>query len=73
MVEKILVPAEHIEHAILVLRGQKVLLDSDLAALYAVPVKALNRAVKLPGTGDAPWSPVHAGQSSCATNRPSSA
>jgi len=46
MVEKILVPAEHIEHAILVLRGQKVLLDSDLAALYAVPVKALNRAVK---------------------------
>ena len=46
MVEKILVPAEHIEHAILVLRGQKVLLDSDLAALYTVPVKALNRAVK---------------------------
>ena len=46
MVEKILVPAERIEHAILVLRGQKVLLDSDLAALYGVPVKALNQAVK---------------------------
>jgi Lhr-like helicase len=46
MVEQNLVQLESVEHAILVLRGQKVLLDSDLAALYAVPVKALNRAVK---------------------------
>jgi hypothetical protein len=46
MVEQSLVQVEHVERAILVLRGQKVLLDSDLAALYAVPVKALNRAVK---------------------------
>jgi Lhr-like helicase len=46
MAEKILVPAERIEHAILVLRGQKVMLDSELAALYEVPVKALNQAVK---------------------------
>ena len=46
MAEKILAPAERIEHAILVLRGQKVMLDSELAALYEVPVKALNQAVK---------------------------
>jgi ORF6N domain len=46
MADKLLVPAERIEHAILVLRGQKVMLDSELAALYEVSVKALNRAVK---------------------------
>ncbi len=46
MVEQNLVQLESVERAILVVRGQKVLLDSDLAALYAVPVKALNRAVK---------------------------
>ena len=46
MADKLLVPAERIEHAILVLRGQKVMLDSELAALYEVPVKALNQAVK---------------------------
>jgi len=41
-----LVPAERIEQAILLLRGQKVMLDSDLAALYAVPTKVLNQAVR---------------------------
>jgi hypothetical protein len=46
MVEKSLVPLEHVERVILFLREQKVLLDSDLAALYGVPVKALNQAVK---------------------------
>jgi len=45
MTEKILVPVEHIEHAILVIRGHKVLLDADLAALYGVETKTLNRAV----------------------------
>jgi hypothetical protein len=40
------VPLEHVEPVILFLREQKVLLDSDLAALYGVPVKALNQAVK---------------------------
>lgn len=40
------VPAEHITHSILLLRSQKVLLDSELAALYGVPTKALNQAVK---------------------------
>jgi len=41
-----LVPAEHIEHAIHLIRGQRVMLDQDLAALYGVEVKLLNRAVK---------------------------
>jgi hypothetical protein len=41
-----IIPAERIERAILLLRGQKVMLDSDLAALYGVLTKALNRAVK---------------------------
>lgn len=35
-----------IEHQILVIRGQKVMIDADLAALYGVPTKALNQAVK---------------------------
>lgn len=43
---KDIVPLERIENAILMFRGQKVLLDSDLAALYGVEVKALNQAVK---------------------------
>ena len=37
-------PVEHIAQAILILRGQKVPLDADLAALYGVPTKALNQA-----------------------------
>jgi hypothetical protein len=41
-----LVPAERIERAILLIRGQKVLLDSDLAGLYGVETKVLNQAVK---------------------------
>jgi uncharacterized membrane protein YccC len=41
-----LVPAERIEQAILLIRGQKLMLDSDLAALYAVPTKVLNQAVR---------------------------
>ena len=41
-----LAPATRIENAILLLRGQKVLLDADLAELYGVETKALVRAVK---------------------------
>ena len=36
---------EKIEAAILLIRGQKVMLDEDLARLYMVPTKALNQAV----------------------------
>jgi hypothetical protein len=41
-----LIPAERIERRILFVRGQKVLLDFQLAELYEVPTKALNQAVK---------------------------
>lgn len=40
------IPAERIERGIFVLRGQRVMLDTDLADLYGVPTKALNQAVK---------------------------
>jgi hypothetical protein len=46
MSETNLVPAERIERRILLLRGQKVMLDFELAELYGVPTKALNQAVK---------------------------
>ena len=41
-----LLPLEAITHHIMVLRGQKVLLDSDLAALYGVDTRRLNEQVK---------------------------
>jgi ORF6N domain len=37
---------EAIEHSILSIRGQRVMLDRDLARLYGVETKALNKAVK---------------------------
>ena len=41
-----LVPEDRIEQAILIIRNQKVILDSDLAALYEVETKNLNKAVQ---------------------------
>ena len=41
-----LLPLENITQRILVLRGKKVLLDSDLAALYGVTTKRFNEQVK---------------------------
>lgn len=41
-----LIPAERIEHVIYLIRGEKVMLDRDLAELYEVETKVLNRAVK---------------------------
>ena len=40
------VPIELIEDIILTLRGQRVMLDRDLAALYGVSTKVFNQAVK---------------------------
>jgi len=40
------VPLERIERTILLIRGQKVVLDSDLAALYGVTTSRLNEQVK---------------------------
>ncbi len=41
-----IVPAERIERGIYFVRGQKVMLDTELAALYDVPTKRINEAVK---------------------------
>jgi hypothetical protein len=41
-----LMPMERIENRIYLIRGQKVMLDRDLAELYGVSTKALNQAVK---------------------------
>jgi hypothetical protein len=41
-----IIPTHLIETRIIQLRGQKVLLDQDLAELYGVTTKALNQAVK---------------------------
>ncbi len=40
------IPIERITRAILLIRGQKVILDRDLAALYGVETRILNQAVK---------------------------
>jgi hypothetical protein len=39
-------PASGIESRILVLRGQRVMIDADLAALYGVPTKRINGQVR---------------------------
>ena len=46
MSEASLIPARRIEQKILLLRGEKVMLDRDLAELYGVETKVLNQAVK---------------------------
>jgi hypothetical protein len=46
MVRNPIIPVERIEQAILLIRGQKVMLDADLAGLYGVETKILNKAVK---------------------------
>jgi hypothetical protein len=40
------VPTEHIARSILILRGQKILLDADLAELYGVTTARLNQQVR---------------------------
>jgi len=40
------VPVDRVENAILIIRGEKVILDRDLAALYDVPTKVLKQAVR---------------------------
>jgi hypothetical protein len=41
-----LVPVDRIQNVIYLIRGQKVLLDRDLAALYGVETRVLNQAVR---------------------------
>ena len=40
------VPGENLDRLIYEIRGQKVMLDTDLAAIYGVPTKRLNEQVK---------------------------
>jgi len=40
-----IIPVEHIEKTILLIRGQKVIIDADLVELYGVNTKALNQSV----------------------------
>jgi len=42
----VLIPREQIEQRILVIRGHRVMLDSDLSILYGVTTKRLNEQVK---------------------------
>jgi hypothetical protein len=44
--KNLIASVEQIESQIFLIRGQKVMLDEDLATLYEVETKALNRAVK---------------------------
>jgi len=46
MPESSVISAERIERAIYDLRGQRVMLDEDLAELYGVTTKRLNEQVK---------------------------
>jgi len=46
MQKKSLIPTEKIDRAILIIRGHKVMLDSDLAAIYCVKTSRLNEQVK---------------------------
>src|SRR6267143_4871307 len=43
---KAIIPVARITQSIYLLRGQRVMLDFDLAALYGVAAKVLNQAVK---------------------------
>jgi hypothetical protein len=45
-VRRSVAPLGRIGRSILLMRGKKVMLDADLAELYGVETKALNRAVR---------------------------
>jgi hypothetical protein len=44
--ESEIIPVERIQQAIYLIRGKKVMLDRDLALLYAIPTKALKQAAR---------------------------
>ncbi|GAG13577.1 unnamed protein product, partial [marine sediment metagenome] len=44
--KSVIIPIEQVEKTILLIRGQKVILDTDLAKLYGVTTKRLNEQVK---------------------------
>ena len=46
MADKSLIPVDRLEKAILLIRGQKIMLDADLASLYGVETRVLVQAVR---------------------------
>jgi hypothetical protein len=44
--QEAIIPIGQIEERILLIRGQRVMLDADLAMLYGVPTRVLNQAVR---------------------------
>ena len=44
--KKALIPVRKIEQRIFLIRGEKVIIDADLAEFYGVPTKRLNEQVK---------------------------
>jgi len=44
--KKAIVPVGKIENRILLIRGEKVIIDADLAEFYGIPTKRLNEQVK---------------------------
>lgn len=44
--EKSIIPAGKIEQRILMIRGEKVIIDADLAEFYGIPTRRLNEQVK---------------------------
>ena len=46
MAQKTLIPLQTVASRIRIIRGHRVMLDSDLAELYGVLTKSLNQAVK---------------------------
>jgi hypothetical protein len=44
--QQAIIPIGQIEQRILLIRGQRVMLDADLAMLYGVPTRVLNQAVR---------------------------
>jgi len=46
MIKAAIIPYENIENRILLIRGQKVMIDRDLAELFCIETRQLNRQVK---------------------------
>lgn len=46
MQNKIIVSEKKIQNLILIIRGERIMIDADLAEIYGVTTKQLNRAVK---------------------------
>jgi hypothetical protein len=44
--DKLVIPIERVQQVIYLIRGQKVMLDKDLAKLYGVETRVLNQAVR---------------------------